>query len=354
VQYVSPGQFSIPPEGASITPAPTRQQYTQPQEIAEIKSPPSQVSVSEPSPEPLPEIGSTLDTDQVNLSEPTIDDVEKSKLIETESELVGENIPSDEELDAMLGPADEEAVASILEENDVDQTDSISVDELENMDDPEPIAAISSDEPNTEEAGEVEPEDIPDPEPIVMSSFDSEADEEEKKGGGLIKVIIWIVILLIIISGALAGAFYKRKMVVEFFPASNIIFEMIGFGIVVPGQGLKIKSEDPIREERDGKKVTVIKGVITNISSTVQQVPEILLQAVDSKGRVVLTQKVTPEKLNLAPGKFVKFVGEFKKLPKTAKRLDITYGSFVADNKPKKGIGGTAPSTKNKTSKPTE
>ena len=126
---------------------------------------------------------------------------------------------------------------------------------------------------------------------------------------------------------------------------------MIGLGVLIPGQGLRIKSEDPIRVERDGKKVTVIKGVVTNISSTVQQVPEILLQAVDSKDRIVLTQKVIPEKLKLAPGKFVKFTGEFKKLPKTAKRLDITYGSFIADNTPKTGGPKDASSTNEKTKK---
>ena len=44
------------------------------------------------------------------------------------------------------------------------------------------------------------------------------------------------------------------------------------------------------------------------------------------------TQKVRPEKLTLTPGKFVNFVGIFKKLPNTAKRLDIAYGSFLTGN----------------------
>jgi hypothetical protein len=57
-----------------------------------------------------------------------------------------------------------------------------------------------------------------------------------------------------------------------------------------------------------------------------------LLQAIDGKGVVVQTQKVRPEKLTLTPGKFVNFVGIFKKLPKTAKRLDIAYGSFLTGN----------------------
>ena len=346
VQYVSPGQFSVSPELGNVPPP--QQQYTPPPEIADFKSSTSHEPVSDPVPEPSPEKNSA---EPIQEPEPLRDDVKESSPPATEPEPTEEATPSDEELDAMLGPVDEEAVSSILEENDIDQADDISMDELENMEDPEPIAAISSEEPSDDDESDIEPEDIPDPEPIAMSSFDSEPEEEEKKGGGLIKIIIWLLIIFVIIGGVGAGAVYKRKMVVKLLPVSNIVFEMIGLGVLIPGQGLRIKSDDPIRVERDGKKVTVIKGVVTNISSTVQQVPEILLQAVDSKDRIVLTQKVIPEKLKLAPGKFVKFTGEFKKLPKTAKRLDITYGSFIADNTPKTGGPKDASSTNEKTKK---
>jgi hypothetical protein len=75
--------------------------------------------------------------------------------------------------------------------------------------------------------------------------------------------------------------------------------------------------------------------VITNVSNSVQQVPEILLQAIDGNDQVIQTQKVRPKTLTLAPGKFIKFKGVMKKLPKTAKRLDIAYGSFVMDDSSK-------------------
>jgi hypothetical protein len=232
----------------------------------------------------------------------------------------------------MLGPDGSEAVESILENNEVDEAESISVDDLENMEDPEPIAGLASDGLNDEKFEEIDPEDIPDPEPFEAASFDADSDTEEKKGSVLVKVIIWLSIFLVIIGGAGAGAVYKRVMVVNFLPISNIAFELIGLRVLIPGEGLRIKSENPVQEERDGVKVTVIKGVITNVSNSVQRVPEILLQAIDVKDEVVQAHKVKPEKLTLAPGKFVKFTGVFKKLPKTAKRLDIAYGSFVLDN----------------------
>ncbi len=263
-------------------------------------------------------------------------------------------MPSDEELDAILGPDDGEAVASILEENEVDEAESVSIDDLENMEDPEPIASIAADESNEsnesndENDEDIDPEDIPDPEPFDAPTFDAEPEEEEKKGGSLVKIIVWLLIFLLIIGGVVGGAVYKRTMVVKFLPASNIVFELIGLRVLIPGQGLRIKSDNPISEERDGKTVTVIKGVITNVSNSVQQVPEILLQAIDGKDQVVQTETLKPKKLTLAPGKFVKFTGVLKKLPKTAKRLDIIYGSFISDDGGKSsGLEGGSPVQEN-------
>jgi hypothetical protein len=279
------------------------------------------VSTPEPVPEPTPE----------PVPEPTPEPVPEP-VPEPSSEPGGENLPSDEELDEMLGPEDTDAVDSILENTELEEAENISVDDLENLEDPEPIAVIASDDANDEEVEEIDPEDIPDPEPFQAASFDAEPDTEEKKGSGIVKIIVWVFIFLLIVAGAGAGAVYKRDMVVNFLPAANIVFELLGLKVPIPGDGLRMKSDSPIREDRDGKKITVIKGVITNISNSTQRVPEILLQAIDGKGVVVQTQKVRPERLTLTPGKFVKFVGIFKKLPKTAKRLDIAYGSFLTGN----------------------
>ncbi len=339
VQYLSPGQFVTTPQAGSV--ATPQQQYPFAQQGSAFNPPVGQVRVSEPTPVSVPEPTPVSVPEPISEPVPEPTPVSVPELI---SEPVEENLPSDEELEVMLGPNDSEAVGSILENNEVDEAESISVDDLENMEDPEPIGGLASDGPNDEKVEETNPDDIPDPEPFEVASFDAEPDTEEKKRSSLVKVIIWLLIFAVIIGGVGAGAVYKRVVVVDLLPISNIAFELIGLRVLVPGEGLRIKSENPVQEERDGVKVTVIKGVITNVSNLVQRVPNILLQAIDGKDQVVQVQKIKPEKLTLAPGKFVKFTGVFKKLPKTAKRLDIAYGLFVSE--------GDSKSTKNKIDAP--
>ena len=343
VQYVSPGPYAASPQAGNF---PVPQPPNAPLQQGPVYNPPPvQEHVPEPITTPVPEPVASPPPEAPAVPPPPPEAVvEATEPLATPTpDVVEEDIPSDEQLDEMLGPEDEEAVSTILEENEVEEAESVSIDDLENMEDPEPIVSIASEESNDEEVDIVDPEDIPDPEPFDSPTFDAEPEEEEKKGGGIKKFIVWFMVLLIIIGGAGAGAVYKRVMVVELLPASNIVFELIGLGVSIPGQGLKIKSDDPVREERNGKTVTIIKGVITNVSNSIQRVPEILLLAIDGKDKVVRTQKVKPEKLTLAPGKFVKFTGVFKKLPKTAKRLDITYGSFISDtgDKPRNEKGKT-------------
>ena len=312
VQYVSPGQFTAAPREPNAVAPPS--QYSASSQSSVSNPSTEQVSIPEPVTDPIPE--PVPDPTPEPVPDPTPEPVE-------------ENLPSDQELDEMLGPEDTEAVDSILENTEPEEVESIGVDELEDLEDPEPIADIASEDANDEEVEEIDPEDIPDPEPFQAASFDAEPDAEEKKGSGIVKIIVWVLIVLLIIAGAGAGAIYKRDMVVNLLPPANIVFELLGLRVPIPGDGLRMKSDSPISEERDGKKVTVIKGVITNVSNSSQRVPEILLQAIDGKGVVVQTQRVKPEKLTLTPGNFVKFVGIFKKLPKTAKRLDIAYGPFL-------------------------
>jgi predicted Zn finger-like uncharacterized protein len=336
-QYPLPRQFVTTPQASTVAIPP--QQYPLGQQGSAFNPPVGQVQVSEPTPllipEPAPEPAPAPAPAPAPEPEPAPAPAPAP---------VDKDVPSEEELETMLGPDGSEAVESILENNEVDEAESISVDDLENMEDPEPIAGLASDELNDEKFEEIDPEDIPDPEPFEAASFDAESDTEEKKGSVLVKVIIWLSIFLVIIGGAGAGAIYKKVMIVDLLPASNIVFELIGLRVLIPGEGLRIKSENPVQEERDGIKVTVIKGVITNISNSVQRVPEILVQAIDGKDQVVQAHKIKPEKSTLAPGKFVKFTGVFKKLPKTAKRLDIVYGSFI--------LGGDGKSTKKKSDTP--
>jgi predicted Zn finger-like uncharacterized protein len=325
VQYVPPGQFSIPPQ--MLSPALPQPQY------APVSAPASSaVASAGPIPEPVAAVQPI--PEPIIVSEPTI-----------AQEPIRENLPSDEELDTMLGSVSADQENALFAETGNEEVNEIELDDLEALDDPEPLVSVASDTMDDVEEV-VDPENIPDPDPFGATTFDQGEIEEEKSKGGIVKTLVKALILLVVLSGIGGGAFYERNMLVNLVPETNIIFKLIGFGVAVPGDGLKLRSGDPTKEKRNGKDVTVIKGMVTNISDVDQRIPEILVKAIDAAEKVVQTQTLKPSKLILAPGKSEKFTGVFENLPRTAKRLDITYGAFV------EGIETKAKTPKDQGAKP--
>jgi predicted Zn finger-like uncharacterized protein len=170
-QYVPPGQFAVPP----IAPAP-QPQFTPP--------PAPELSPS-PAPEPIPE----------------------------------EDLPSEEELDAALGATEE---GDTFDEAPIEEPNEISLEDLEALEDPEPLEAFT-----------------PDP--------DDEEDEENK--GGIVKTLIKTLIILIIFGGIGTGAVFMRGIVVDLIPSSNVVFELIGLRVAIPGEGLNVNAGDPKKEK---------------------------------------------------------------------------------------------------------
>jgi predicted Zn finger-like uncharacterized protein len=282
VQYLPPGQFSMPPQMAS--PIAPETQYT----------PPSR-------PEPIAERKLNLE------SEPARQNILEPELT-SEDLPSGEELPSDEELDAILGSLDNDEENSSFDKSVVEEVEKIGIDELENFDSPDPVGG-------------------------ALYDPDDEDDEEETKAS-VVMTLVKVLVILIILGGVGAGAVFMRIKVVDLIPASNIAFDLIGLRVAIPGEGLKLQSGSPTREDRDGKEVIVIKGSITNISDVEQQVPEILIRAIDAKEQVVQTQTLRLNNLKLAPDKSEKFTSVFKNLGPAVKRLDVTYGSFIEKVKP--------------------
>ena len=316
VQYVPPGQFSIPPQ--MVAPGVPQPQYVPslvPEPItAPVASPiPTQqhVVAAQPISEP------TTAPEPTTASEPT-----------TAPEPTNENLPSDEELDAMLGSVTADQEDTLFAQTGNEESNDVELDDLDALDDPEPLVSVVSETKDDIEE-DIDPEDIPDPDPFGAAPFDPDDTEEEKNKGGIVKTLVKILILLVVLGGLGGGAFYERNMLVKLLPEINVVFKLIGFGVPIPGDGLKLRSGDPVKEQRNGKEVTVIKGMITNITDVDQRVPEILVRVIDAAEKVVQTQTLKPSKLVLEPGKSEKFTGVFENLPRTAKRMDITYGAFI-------------------------
>ena len=245
-----------------------------------------------------------------------------------EDKQIEQELPSDQEIEEMVGGDEPEIIGSLSKEVENHET---SLEELEAFDEPEPLKVLFDEAPSDDEQN-IDPEDIPDPEPTNRIIYE---DTEEKPKSSLLKKITIISLVLFLLIGVFVSAILMRHTLVNITPSFNAVFSMVGFRVDIPGDGLKIVSKKPSREKRDGKDVTIINGRIVNVSSGERKVPEIVISAIDGSGKTVKTQIVKPSKLILRPGKAVNFKASIVSMPKSAKRLDITYGSFITakDNK---------------------
>jgi hypothetical protein len=263
-----------------------------------------------------------------------------------------EEIPSDEELDAMLGPEEEmEGLESFAPEAEEDISE-LDEDDLDTLDDPEPIDSVKAENgDDLVDENEVEPDNLPDPDPLpdgfadADDDFDFDYEEEEEGGSGSALKTMAIGLVVIIAIGALV--IFPRKMIVDYVPAANDYFyKYVGLAVMTPGEGLTIVPEKPVLETINGEEVVVIRGVISNVVKEPNDVPVIEIIAYDSNDRVVHREILSPTKNRLDIGETIKFTAVIKeKLISTARKVDVTFGKMEIHS---------PPATKGEATKPAE
>tara|TARA_B100000315_G_scaffold256942_1_gene304253 strand:+ start:3609 stop:4550 length:942 start_codon:yes stop_codon:yes gene_type:complete len=291
---VSPSQFAVSPQAA---PSPVAAPAPEPAPLPEPESEP--IPEPEPEPEPLPE------------PEP----------------IPEEDLPSDEDLDAMLGETDDvEDAGSFAAEPPEDVTE-IDEEALEELEDPEPLESFNEPVPDDDFDEDLEPEDIPDPDPLPEAMYDP--DDEEEPQGSLIKTLIKVVVILVVVIGLGTGAVFMRGIVVDLIPATNVVFELIGLRVAIPGEGLDVNAGSPKRETIDGKDYIVLRGLVRNVSDVEQPVPQLFVRILDGNKVMIAVKTVIPSKKMLKPNENVKFTTRFIEATiATGRDVDVVYGPF--------------------------
>jgi len=279
------------------------------QPAPQIQPPPQLAPSVQPAPQSEPESEAEVaEETEPESSEPESSEPESSEPESPEPESpepgVGpafEEIPSEEELNAMLGPPEAE-----LE----------SVDSL--IDSGEEGAADGDYEP-------IDPDNIPDPEPIPesLSAPQTSDDDEEPAGGANKFIIIGVVALVVILLGA--GLFYGRGLIVSMWPGANNIFSMIGLSGDSLGAGLDIRNVKSERETKGDGDILVIRGIVSNVVEEPRMVPLIRVSLYNSDGVVVQSKIVVPTQTELKPKAIVRFMARLENPPAGARRLEVTF-----------------------------
>jgi hypothetical protein len=255
-----------------------------------------------------------------------------------------EDLPSDDELDSMLGTnsSDRDDAASRTFSGSAAsraEPEAYDEDKIAKLPDPEPLRAVYGgkvEDDDDDLDDDIEPDEIPDPDPIPAvyggaddDDFDDEEDFEEK-GSGL-KRLIAPAVTIVAIGAIVAGVVLAREPIVKLWPPANdYLYDMMGLHVMLPGDGLKRELTRTAMETVADVDHVIATGLITNISDKEQPLPQVVVQLIDANEKVLNSKVMTMEKASLAPGEVLQFKAVFDGAPATARKVRTEWGGFAA------------------------
>lgn len=307
--------YPYPPQGAPGYPPPGYPPQAEQPAPAPAPAPP-------PPPPPPPElVDEEEDTALPDMDDLTDDDPMAAFAVDDESE-DDEDELSSEDIEAMFGDDDDDdgpPLGSMVEAPaDDDEEEDEDIDDLDDLEEPEPIPQVFT----AEETGDDEYED-------------DDEDEEEDAGAGkgsIMKIVLAAVLAIFV--GLIAAAIFLKDMVVEFVPAAEGVYSMIGLGDDALGAGLSINDVKSTRESIAGKDVLVVRGVIVNVSDSERPVPMLELRLSDLDGKLVQSANTAPLKKQLTAGDQIGFKIQVEDPSPLARRLEVTFIERGGDGAP--------------------
>ena len=153
-----------------------------------------------------------------------------------------EELPSDQELDKMLGPSREAAAAKAFGRPVKDEITDLDEEAIEALPDPTPLRQLGDSGGDIDLDNDIEPEDIPDPDPIPQvfgAGSDDELDDEDEEGGSGLKKLIVPAVSIVAVGVIVAGLVLGRETVVSLWPGANqYLYDFVGLHVMIPCEGL--------------------------------------------------------------------------------------------------------------------
>jgi len=146
----------------------------------------------------------------------------------------------------------------------------------------------------------------------------------EKKVKSQKKKRSWLgwLLFFIILGGIGAGAFYGRNYVVQIWPATAKLYQMIKLDVKTANKlGLEIKNLTTKSILENGVVRLTVTGNIVNVTGHQQPIPRIAIQLVDSKGLHVYSWSTTAGVENVDPWGSIEFSSSMNQPPEDAKHV---------------------------------
>ncbi len=258
-----------------------------------------------------------------------------------------EDLPSDDELDSMLGPnrTDRDDAASRMFGGSAAsraEPEAYDEDKIAKLPDPEPLRPVYAGkvEDDDDLDDDIEPDEIPDPDPIPTvyggaddDDLDEDDDFEEKSGG--LRLLIAPAVTVVAIGAIVAGLVLAREPIVKLWPPANdYVYDLMGLHVMLPGEGLKRELTRTAMETIADVDHVIATGLITNVSDKEQPLPQVVVQLIDANEKVLNSKVMTLEKATLAAGEVLQFKAVFDGAPATARKVRTEWGGFATGPAP--------------------
>lgn len=188
----------------------------------------------------------------------------------------------------------------------------------------EPDTAFDELEPAAEQpepqAEEPEPLVDPEPEPELIEPEPVEAYADEPRPRGRFRLWAWAVLVFLGLAGitAAAAAYWGLP---DWVP-----FDRPAFAAAQHGLELDFPPEQQERRQLpNGTEFFGASGTITNVASTEQRVPPILIVLRDARDRIVYSWEVEPPRSRLGAGESMRVREAITDVPRSARVAEIGW-----------------------------
>lgn len=166
-------------------------------------------------------------------------------------------------------------------------------------------------------------EDESRPIPPKLAARRQAAAAKNKKGGGG-SMVGWLVLLFFLL-GVVAASWFARDEIVARFPQTETVYAALGIPVTLPGPTLELRVDDPRSVVREGDRVILLEGTVTNITRRKQAVPKLKARLTDGEGAVLLEWVFEAPKAELDAGAEVDFITETINPPDEGQNLTINF-----------------------------
>lgn len=181
---------------------------------------------------------------------------------------------------------------------------------------PEDEAAAPPEQP---EAAEEKAKPVP---PRLAARRQAAAAKNKKRGGG--GMVGWMALLFFLLA-VVAASWFARDEIVARFPQTEVVYAALGIPVTLPGPKLELRVNDPRSVVREGDRVILLEGTVTNITRRKQPVPKLKARLTDGEGIVLLEWIFEAPKTELDAGAEVDFVTETINPPDEGQNLTINF-----------------------------